>query len=57
MAKNNFVPLLKGFIANVLKCKAHLKAKINLCVHYYVFLSAESQGNYLKLCAATLYKC
>ena len=23
----NFVPLLKNFIANVLKCKGHLKAK------------------------------
>ena len=27
MACNNFVPLLKSFIANVLKCKACLKTK------------------------------
>ena len=28
---NNFIPLLKSFIANVLKCKAHLKTKFK-CV-------------------------
>ena len=33
-----FVPLLKSFIANVLKCKAQ---NLNACV-YYVFLSDES---------------
>ena len=31
MAQNNFVPLLKTFIANVLKCTAHLKTKVK-CV-------------------------
>ena len=25
--QNNFTPLLKSFIANLLKCKAHLKVK------------------------------
>ena len=39
MALNNFVLLLKSFIANVLKCKAHLKSKFK---RYYVFLSDES---------------
>ena len=33
MAYDNFVPLLKNFIADVLKCKARLKTKfICLCV-------------------------
>ena len=27
MAYNNFIPLLKGFIVNVLKCKSRLKIK------------------------------
>ena len=30
-ASNNFIPLLNGFIADVLKCKAFLKVKIE-CV-------------------------
>ena len=42
-AKNNFVPLLKRFIANVLKCKARLKVKFKcVSVTKYVFLSDES---------------
>ena len=35
---DNFVLLLKSFIINVLKCKAHLKL---VRVRYYVFLSDE----------------
>ena len=31
MAKNNFIPLLNSFTTNVLKCTAHLKAKVK-CV-------------------------
>ena len=38
----DFVPLLKSFIANVLKCKAHLKTNLHVCVCYCVFLSDES---------------
>ena len=43
MAYNNFVPLLKSFIANVLRCKARLKENFK-CMHVrnYVFLSDES---------------
>ena len=32
MALNNFAPLLKSFIANVLKCKLGLKTKLK-CVY------------------------
>ena len=31
MAQNKIVPLLKSFIANILKCKAHLKQNLNVC--------------------------
>ena len=44
MAENNFVLLLKSFIANFLKCKAHvLRTKfkhVRMC--YNVLLSGES---------------
>ena len=31
VASNNFVPLLKSFIVNGLKCKARLKQILNAC--------------------------
>ena len=49
MAKNNFVPLLKSFIANMLKCKARLKTKFKcVCVTMYSLEISPFSRDYMK---------
>ena len=40
-----FVPLLKSFIANVLKCKARLKMNLNACA---LLVMSPFSRNYMK---------
>ena len=50
MASNNFVPLLKSFIANVLKFKARLKAKFEcVCVTVCSLVMSPFSRDYMKM--------
>ena len=49
MAYNNFVPLFKSFIANVLKCKACLKGNFKcLCVTMFSLVMTLFSHDYIK---------
>ena len=49
MAQNNFVPLLKSFIANILKRKAHLKTKFKcVCVTMCSLVMSTFSRDYMK---------
>ena len=49
MAQNNFVLLLKSFIANVLKCKARLKSNFKcVCVTLCSLVMSLFSRDYIK---------
>ena len=51
MALNNFVPLLKSFTANVLKCAASLKTKVECAPLLWAF---NNVFNYVTMCSLVM---